>query len=311
MPVKVTPKDFFLWFGAMVALLGSVISFIALLFSYIDHVFPDPLAYYADPYSGGMRFAMATLIVLVPVLIILMRFIRQDIAAEPAKGDLWVRRWALFLTLFLAGGAIVIDLITLINHFLGGELTTPFVFKVLVVLFVTGGVFLHFMADMRGYWNANQGQAKMVGYAVAVLVLLSIIAGFFIMGTPGEVRLYRYDDQKVSDLQSIQWQIVNYWQQKGEIPEDSAALEDPISGFRLPGDPQPPLAYMYRKTGPLSFELCATFNRESRASRAQPARPGMEENWQHPAGEHCFERTIDPDRYPLFEKPTPSPVRPL
>src|SRR3990167_2257901 len=104
---KVTPKDFFLWAGAMVALYGSVISFITLLFQYINHTFPDPLDYYVDPYSGGIRFAMASLIVLVPVTILLMRYIRKDIMNEPSKGELWVRRWALVLTVFVAGAAVV------------------------------------------------------------------------------------------------------------------------------------------------------------------------------------------------------------
>jgi hypothetical protein len=85
---KVTPKDFFLWAGAMVALYASVIAFITLLFEYINHIFPDPLDYYVDPYSGGIRFAMASLIVLVPVAIFLMRLIRSDMAREPIKSEL-------------------------------------------------------------------------------------------------------------------------------------------------------------------------------------------------------------------------------
>ena len=91
---KVGPKDFFLWAGAMVALYWSIIAFITLLFEYIDTAFPDPLEYYVDPYSGGIRFAMASLIVLVPVAILLMRFIRNDIARMPMKNELWVRRFA-------------------------------------------------------------------------------------------------------------------------------------------------------------------------------------------------------------------------
>jgi hypothetical protein len=30
---------------------------------------------------------------------------------------------------------------------------------------------------------------------------------------------------------------------------------------------------------------------------------GIDENWQHEAGATCFTRTIDPERYPVFEKP--------
>ncbi|MEK7107181.1 MAG: DUF5671 domain-containing protein, partial [Patescibacteria group bacterium] len=236
---KVTPKDFFLWAGAMVALYVSVFSFISLLFEYINHAYPDPLNYnYVDPYSGGMRFAIASLIVLFPVFLVLMRLIRRDIARIPEKRDLWVRRWALFLTVFAAGAAVIIDLITLINYFLGGDLTTPFVLKVLVVLLVAGGAFLHFLADVRGYWVQFPEYANRVGYAVAVLAIVAIVSGFFIMGTPSEIRMYRFDDQKANDLTSIQWQIVNYWQQKEKLPAALSDLNDSISGFVVPVDKQ-------------------------------------------------------------------------
>lgn len=309
MAPKVTPKDFFLWAGAMVALFGSIISFITLLFAYIDEVFPDPLTdYYSDPFSGAIRFSMAALIVLVPVAIALMRLIRNDIARDAMKAELWVRRWALFLTLFIAGGAVVIDLITLINYFLGGELTTRFLLKVAVVLLVAGAAFLHFLADLRGYWSANAGRARLVGYGAGAAVVAAIVSGFFIIGTPTEMRMLRYDSQKVSDLQNIQWQIVNFWQQKEALPETLVELEDPIGGFVLPKDPQGG-AYEYRIVkAPYTFELCAEFNTESEAGASNEITPasvrkGIEdENWLHKTGRHCFERTIDPERYPPFEK---------
>ncbi|HVU75265.1 MAG TPA: DUF5671 domain-containing protein, partial [Candidatus Paceibacterota bacterium] len=150
---RVTPKDFFLWAGAMVSLYISVFSFITLLFEYINHAYPDGLAYTYDPYSGAMRFAIASLIVLFPTYLTLMRVIRNDIAAHPEKNDLWVRRWALMLTIFIAGATVVVDLITLINYFLGGDVTMRFVLKVAVVLLVAGGFFLHFLADVKGYWS--------------------------------------------------------------------------------------------------------------------------------------------------------------
>ncbi len=307
---KVTPKDFFLWAGAMIALYGSVIALITLLFEYIDYAYPDPFAYWVDPFSGGIRFAMATLIVLVPLTIILMRLIRSDIVRFPEKADLWVRKWALVLTVFIAGATVVGDLIALVNTFLGGDFTTRFVLKVLVVLLVAGGVFLHFLADLRGYWVANPSRAKLVGVAAGIAVLVSIISGFFIMGTPGEVRLLRYDSQKVSDLQNIQWQVINYWQQKEELPANLDQLKDPISGAVIPVDPQTGGDYTYRVTkAPYTFELCAEFNSDSadmpQVNGKVVSSPygGIEgENWQHGVGETCFERTIDPERYPPYTK---------
>ncbi|MDP2649084.1 MAG: DUF5671 domain-containing protein [bacterium] len=303
---RATPKDFFLWAGAMLSLYAGVFAFIALLFSYIDYAFPNQL-YYVSPYQSGISYEMASLIVLTPVLLILMRLIRSDIAADTTRLEIWVRRWALYLTVFAAGAGVVVDFIVLLTTFLRGEeLTMGFLLKTLVVLLVAGAVFLHFLADIRGYWQENRSRAKMVNLGVGALVLTAIIAGFFIVGTPWQARQYLQDERRVQDLQNIQWQIVNYYQQKGEIPEDPTELEDSISGYRLPVDPQPPLGYTYRKTGPLSFELCATFNMESvqRVSPEMPVRAygPVDENWQHEAGEVCFERTIDPERYPPYEK---------
>lgn len=309
--IKAGPKDFFLWVGAMLALYGSAVSFVALLFEYINYAYPDPLIdYYVDPFSGGIRFAMAALIVLAPLTIILMRLIRRDIARTPEKNDLWVRRWALYLTLFIAGGTIVIDLITLINTFLGGELSMRFGLKVVVVLLVAGAAFLHFLSDLWGYWGAHPRRAQVVGYAVLIAVLASIISGFFIMGTPGEVRLYRYDNQKVSDLQAIQWQIINYWQQKESLPADLQDIEDPLSGFTVPVDPQSGDAYEYKRNSPLDFSLCATFNTATpEREMSSVARPvgvygesAKNETWKHAAGAVCFDRSIDPDRYPPYPK---------
>ncbi len=315
---KVTPKDFFLWAGAMIALYGSVISFITLIFEYINYAYPDPLAYYSsDPYSGSIRFAMASLIVLVPVALILLRIIRKEIEIDQIKEQLWVRRWALVLTVFVAGAAIVGDLITLINYFLGGDITMRFILKVLVLLLVAGGVFLHFLADLRGYWTKNTGKAQLVGYAAGIVVIAAIASGFLIMGSPAQVRLYRFDSQKVSDLQNIQWQIVNYWQQKQTLPNTLNDIEDPISGYMIPLDPQSNASYVYKKTGDMTFQLCATFNADSMnannpaikdPSYAYPVGFPENENWTHGAGEVCFDRTIDPERYPPYEKRAPIPA---
>ena len=311
---KTSPKDFFLWLGAIIALYGSITSFITLLFEYINYSFPDNLAGYADPYGGAVRFAMAALIVLVPTLIALFYFIRASIAQEAGKAHIWVRRWAIVLTLFIAAITILIDLITLVNTFLGGEISTRFGLKVFVVLLVALGVFLHFLADQKGYWILNRTKANMIGIAVGVLALITVVSGFFIIGTPSHVRMLRYDEQKVQDLQSMQYQVLNYWQMKRALPVESNALVDSLGGYTLPMDPQSKASYVYKATGKLTFALCATFNEatpDTAGKGAYPARDvaypsmggGVSENWQHSAGVVCFTRTIDPELYPTNPVP--------
>ena len=311
--MKTTPKDFFLWFGAMAAFYWSIIAFTLLLFNYIDYAFADPLSYLPNPYSSGIPYEMASIVVFFPVYILLFTFIRRDIAHDPSRRDIWVRRWALILTLFIAGVSIAIDLVTLLTLFFSGDtLTTAFLLKVLIIFLVAGGVLLHFIADYRNYWDLQRRKKHLVCISVTILMLASIVAGFFIVGTPQQARLMRFDEQKIGDLQGIQSQIVYYWQQKKQLPRSLGDLTDTISGYTAPLDPQDNKPYTYKITQqPYSFELCATFNAEALNSPqgrniAYPVSGGegyykQEDNWQHGSGDVCFSRTIDPELYAPLE----------
>ena len=310
---KTTPKDFFYWAGAMVALYWSVTAFIFLMFDYINYAFPDPLNMYAsNPYQGGVSFEMSSLIVLFPVFILLMWLIHRDINKDHAKSEIWVRRWALVFTLFVAALSMIIDLVVLIHSFLNGDaLTAAFVLKVLVVLGVAAIAFMHFIADYWGYWEKYPRRCNSVGIAALALVVLSIAAGFLILGTPQHARLVNFDSQKVSDLQNIQSEVVNYYQQKQMLPATLNDLNDPISYTTVPTDEQSGLAYGYQATGKYTFNLCANFNAVGNASNGYYG-PGSNTagNWTHGVGQACFTRTIDPARYPSLNNTNNLPMKP-
>ncbi len=310
---KTSPKDFFINLGAIVALYVSVISILNLLFEVINRAFPDPLQPYIDPYSGAIRWTIASLIIIFPLYLWLSRLLNRDTEKNPEKRELSVRKWLIYLTLFVAGIAIAIDLIVLINTFLGGEITTRFVFKVVAVLVVLGAIFGYYLFDIRGKFMNGMGR-KYFAWGSGLLVLASIVVGFIVMGSPQTQRLFRLDDQRVQALSSIQWQIVNYWQQKEKLPERLDQLRDPIGGFVVPGDPVTGEAYGYETTGKNSFKLCATFGASNQnieltttVLRVAPVPikgygNGIDENWQHGVGKVCFDRTIDPELYPSLKK---------
>ena len=322
---KITAKDFFLWAGAMVTFYWSVIAFILLTFDYINYVFPNPLSYYpADPYQSGISYEMASIIVLLPLYMFLMKLIRGDISRDPSRKEIWVRRWALILTLFVAGIAMAVDLIMLLTTFLNGEaLTTAFLLKVLVIFLIAAGVFMHFIADLKGYWDMFPLRKRYVGIGVAILAIVTIVAGFFIVGTPAQARLARFDAQKVSDLQNIQSQVITYWQAKQKLPTVISDLDNSFSYGPVPTDSQSGEPYVYQVTGALSFKLCAKFNAQSRGNQNftsqgpyydsrftnVPVPAGgksmMQDNWQHDMGQVCFDRTIDPSFYPPLNKVQP------
>ena len=310
---KITAKDFFLWVGAMAAFYWSVIAYIYLVFGYINYALPNALAYYsADPYQSGISYRMASIIILFPLYMWLMWFIRRDITRDPSRSEVWIRRWALILTLFVAGVAMAIDLITLLATFLnGGELTIAFLLKVLLIFLVAAGVFMHFSADLKGYWERFPLRKRSVGTGVAILVLITIIIGFFIVA---QMRLVRLDAQKVTDLRDLQSLVANYWQERRVLPASLADLNGSIGEFSVPSDPQTGASYEYRITGNLSFELCADFNTVFQSynpeeSLPQSVPPGIStlavqqtDSWHHGVGRSCFERTINPSFYPPFSK---------
>lgn len=315
---KLTPKDFFLQLGIIVSLYVSVISLINLLFQTINYAFPDKLAYYGDPYSGGIRVAIASLIIIFPLYLAFSWYIEKLFQTAPEKRDLGVRRWLLYFTLFVAGIAIIVDLVTLINAFLGGELTTRFVLKTITVLIVAGGVFGYYLSDLRRA-QSTPSKNKPWSISAIVIVLASMIWGFSIMGSPATARAKRFDENRIADLQNIQWQIVNYWQQKGKFPKALADLEDPISGFRVPVDPDNKEAYEFTLGEGYAFKLCGNFSRsnigekERLAGRGEFSSPypsaaivadksGRVESWEHEEGRYCFERVLDPELYPVRTK---------
>lgn len=149
---------------------------------------------------------------------------------------------------------------------------------------------------------------KLFVWAVIIVVAASIVAGFFIVGSPYTERMRRFDDERVADLQNIQWQIVNFWQQKERFPKDLNELRDDVSGWIAPLDPETSEPYKYMPGEGFSFSLCAKFLLPSEAGALYPAPDFYIEsgNWTHEAGERCFERIIDPERYPPFAKPAKS-----
>jgi hypothetical protein len=325
-PIKTTPKDFFLHLGATVALYSVVLALLNLAFSIINYAFPDKLAGYF--YSGNIVWPISILIIVTPILYVLEWLIVKDFSVMVEKKDLWIRKWRIYLTLFLTGVTVIGDLIALINTYLNGEITMRFVFKILIVLLVAGAVFKYYFFSI----NENMKWAKMAMKANkwfgVIIVLASIVGGFVIVGSPAKQRDLRFDSQRVSDLSNIQWQVLNNWQQKGKLPATLSEMEDSISGYKIPVDPKTDNEYSYKvinsatstATTTVSFELCADFALDTQDTKgrgdfgggggfgyssrdvAYPSYGGFDDNWLHKAGPTCFVRTIDSEIYPVYTK---------
>jgi len=299
------PRDLFLHLLAIVTLYWSSISFVTLLWQFINNFLPDLLDFYTGSYSLDLiRFNVSAIIIVFPVFIAVSWYLNKIYKKESAVRESKIRKWLIYLTLFIASLVIIGDLIFVINSLLGGEITTRFILKALSVVLVAGLVFGYYLDDVRR--ETPTKLAKYFAGATSVLVLVAIVTAFFVVGSPTSARLNQFDQQKVYDLQEIQYQIVNYWQTKEKLPATLADLTDSISGFEAPVDPQTKLPYQYtiKDAEGLSFELCATFNKQTQSNTPKSSYPvvSKDQNWDHTAGEYCFERTIDKQLYPPYSQ---------
>lgn len=301
--LKSTPKDVFLHLFGIVTFYLSIVSFINLYIQYIDFLYPDALTFYYNSIAQSVRVFTAMLIIAWPFYLSTAWILAKDVKENKAKREIKIRKWLLYLTLFISAVTIIVDLIMFVYRFLDGDLSIQFFFKVLVVLIVAALVFSYYLWDLKKE-EANKKLNQIFAYLTAILVLASVILGFFIIGTPAKQRAYRFDEQRIQNLQIIQNEILKYWQQKQALPENLSLLEDSISGFKVPTDPDTQVTYEYKITNPLAFDLCADFktvsnNQNNFKNGAMYEVPSgdFQQNWNHQAERTCFSRTIDPELY--------------
>ncbi|HYE59630.1 MAG TPA: DUF5671 domain-containing protein [Candidatus Kapabacteria bacterium] len=150
---KTSPKDFFLHLLAMVALYVSAVSLTTVVFQLINLSVPDALdqhGYYtADSARRIIRSSLSFLIVFFPVYLYTSWHLHTTYLKDVVKRSLWIRRWLLYFTLFVAALINIFTLVSLVNHLLDGELTLRFCLKVLTIFFVAGSIFGYYLWDLK------------------------------------------------------------------------------------------------------------------------------------------------------------------
>lgn len=155
-------------------------------------------------------------------------------------------------------------------------------------------------------------------FIIIGIIIATIFAGFFIVDSPAETRLRKFDEQRVNDLSFIQSEIINYWMKKERLPESLDVLIDDLRGVIIPKDPQTGERYIYeiyetKDSKNLMFSLCAIFSKDNSYAPFQgglkiprPVHPLYTDphyqGWEHGEGKDCFKRTIDPGLYSASKK---------
>lgn len=292
-------KDFFLHLGLIVSLYTSVIALVNLLFRIINIKFPQlDYSYY---YNVGSPVSMpvATLIVFFPLFLYFSHLVYRSYEQSAEKKELRIRKWLLYITLFIAGVVFAGDLVTVIYYFLDGrELTVGFLLKALTIFLVAGLVFVYYLKDIKE--GVQKASRKTWAIVATLVVIISIILGFVALGSPKTQRMIREDGQTVQAVQSIESDIRYYVQNTGVLPTDLTTLYQSVYSFGNPSiytDNE----ITYRVVDVDTFELCAMFNLPSQGISSST----YEDPWFHSEGTSCFTRNVtDTPQKPLpVERP--------
>ena len=239
------------------------------------------------------------MLVSLPILALAHRTIGRDASRDPALRLTPIYRTLAYLTLLITSLVMAGDLIAAIVCFLSGELTVRFILKALIILLLSGGIYLWFSSDVgrEERITTTPGTATIppsppwrdwlhrIGAAVAIV---SMLAALYAAGSPFRQRQLRLDARRIGDLRAIQQNVETYFEREGVMPVTLEALADnPVTFLQNTTDPATGQPYRYERINADTYTLTATFDLSSPPAQEQPAwnRDGF---FKHGAGEQSF-----------------------
>jgi hypothetical protein len=143
-------QEAFMYLVLFLTLYISAISVGTLLFQFTNLALSDALIGPSANQSLNMiRQAAASLIIAYPVFMFMTISLRRAIAKDPEKRASKIRKWLTYITLFIAAGIIIGDMISLVFNLLKGDLTLRFALKVLSIGAITGTIFGYYLWDLK------------------------------------------------------------------------------------------------------------------------------------------------------------------
>jgi hypothetical protein len=123
------------------------------------------------------------------------------------------------------------------------------------------------------------GKRALAGVLV-VVVAAAVTTGIVIIGSPAEERTRRLDTRRVSDLRQISQSVEVYHTRHQRVPVSLDELSQEPGLAIVARDPVTGRPYGYQSIDSDSYQLCATFDRETTAVRS--------DFWSHGSGMQCF-----------------------
>ena len=288
-------REAFLYLVSFITLYAFAFSLGAVFFGLIDYHFSSSIYRYDPGPSAAQTTALAAVIVAFPLYLFLMRRLGAAVAADPERRQSLIRRWLTYLTLVVGAAVILGDVIALLARLLAGDPTAGFVLKVFAILVITGPIFGYYLWDMRQAEDeVTESVARAApvlrGLVIAAIVIVIATLGYsiYLVGTPGQQRDTRLDDQRITDLRNISRNIDTYLELNERMPGSLRDLTGPRFYVDSIEDPETGVPYEYRIIRGTDYELCAVFSTNT-SERRDERRSFSEQIRDHGIGRACFQ----------------------
>lgn len=250
---------------------------ILLLFAMIDLWVPEigQTAYRGLGAERQIRWAIAVLVLATPLYLWLMRLSdRQD---EGGQDRSVLRKWLTYLALLISAMILLGDSAYVIYRLLAGDATLEFLLKSLTMGVVAAATFAFYLRDAE--WAQGRGSVRWFGVGVAAVVTLSLAAGFWSIGGPGQARRDRVDMMRLQDMRDLADALRCDRTNGNSGPLPETLTLDSLTGY-CPGwshltgedlvDPLSGAPYTYHRLSESRFEICTSFYDAPRALARWP-----------------------------------------
>lgn len=287
-------KYAFYYLLSLVALIFVTISSGMVVFQLINKLVPDALTNYSDGTSQEMiRFAIASLIFATPVFYWMNKLIGRGLVKKEISLDDGIRRWLTYLIIFVSSVVILVWLITTMNSFLSGELTTKAILKTLTILVIAGSVFGYYFYDIKKTKVVANDKVNLAFTFASLAVIIAIfVSAIILMDKPAKVRDQRHDQTVLSDFSMIDSAVNQYYMINKKLPANLDELKS-TSGVYLRDenlmDAISKAPYQYQVLSAEKYQLCGDFKLATdQANKSNYHEP----RWDHEAGRQCFDLLV-------------------
>lgn len=143
----------------------------------------------------------------------------------------------------------------------------------------------------------------------SVLVVATLVAAVWVMDSPTVQRDLRLDQRRIAQLTQVQVLVEDWARSRGRLPASLAELAAQPGIALATGDPASGKPYGYAVLSAREYRLCATFATDTaNADAAAYPYAGNPVEWAHPAGPHCFKRSLPREDAPPDKPAPPAPL---